>query len=133
MDFEHRYYFDSSGSTVQLNYKVELLQPIFDDVVDRSSFRPNAENVRQSVLSGSGFVEKGVFDDPNNLPSDIQVLVRSGKLDKAEIDDYIRSEADRLNGTLDKQLKDKELSDIVSKIKESTEQRTEQTVGVNQN
>lgn len=130
MNFSIRYFYVPDGSITSWSYDIELKDPIFDDVVDRSSFRPNSENVRQSVLSGSGFVEKGVFDDMQNPPSDIQVLIRSGKLDKAEIDDYARSESERLNDEIDKENKSAELKKELDKITSSVQDNTEQNIGI---
>lgn len=130
MNFSIRYFYVPDGSITSWSYDLELKDPIFDDVVDRSSFRPNSENVRQSVLSGSGFIEKGVFDDMQNPPSDIQVLIRSGKLDKAEIDDYIRSESERLNDEIDKENKSAELKKELDKITSSVQDNAEQNIGI---
>lgn len=130
MNFSIRYFYVPDGSVTSWSYDLELKDPVFDDVVDRSSFRPNSENVRQSVLSGSGFVEKGVFDDMQNPPSDIQVLIRSGKLDKAEVDDYMRAESERLNDELDKENKSAELKKELDKITSSVQDNTEQNIGV---
>lgn len=130
MNFSIRYFYVPDGSITSWSYDLELKDPVFDDVVDRSSFRPNSENVRQSVLSGSGFVEKGVFDDMQNPPSDVQVLIRSGKLDKAEIDDYVRSESERLNDEIDKENKSAELKRELDKITSSVQDNTEQNVGI---
>lgn len=130
MNFSIRYFYVPDGSITSWSYDLELKDPIFDDVVDRSSFRPNSENVRQSVLSGSGFIEKGVFDDMQNPPSDIQVLIRSGKLDKAEIDDYIRSESERLNDEIDKENKSDELKKELDKITSSVQDNAEQNIGI---
>lgn len=56
----------------------------YDDIVDTSTFIPDSENVRAASLSGAGG-KKGVYDDVENLPSDLAVRIRSGKLDRAEI------------------------------------------------
>lgn len=56
----------------------------YDDIVDTSTFIPDSENVRTASLSGAGG-KKGVYDDVENLPSDLAVRIRSGKLDRAEI------------------------------------------------
>ena len=62
-----------------------LSEPIeYDDIVDTSTFIPDSENVRTASLSGAGG-KKGVYDDVENLPSDLAVRIRSGKLDRAEI------------------------------------------------
>lgn len=68
------------------SFDFKILFPDFkyDDILDKSSFRPNSENIRQASISGAG-VKTGVYDDSDNLPSDLMVRIRSGKLDRAEI------------------------------------------------
>lgn len=65
---------------------IQLLgEPVkYDDIVDTSTFIPDFENIRTASLSGAGG-KKGVYDDVENLPSDLAVRIRSGKLDRAEI------------------------------------------------
>lgn len=66
------------------DFKIEEKKSNYDDILDKSCFRPNSENVRQASLSGAGG-KTGVYDDSDNLPSDLMVKIRSGKLDRAEI------------------------------------------------
>lgn len=56
----------------------------YDDVVDRSQFRPDSEQVRNFGLTGSGSNGQGAYDN-DNIPSDDVVRVRSGKLDRTEV------------------------------------------------
>ena len=64
---------------------LEFSEPIvYDDIVDTSTFIPDSENIRTASLSSVGG-KKGVYDDVENLPSDLAVRIRSGKLDRAEI------------------------------------------------
>ena len=80
---------NDSGLVKAIDFDLAIPEVNYDDVVDRSTFRPDSESVRQSVLSGSGFGLKGVYDDPSELPSDLEVSIRSGKLDKAEVSQII--------------------------------------------
>lgn len=57
----------------------------YDKVVDYSSFRPDREQVRAFHSTGQGSTSQPVYDDPKKMPSDLEVEIRSGKLDKAEI------------------------------------------------
>ncbi len=66
------------------DFKFEPKLIEYDDIVDTSTFIPDSENVRTASLSGAGG-KKGVYDDVENLPSDLAVRIRSGKLDRAEI------------------------------------------------
>lgn len=65
-------------------FEVEPKLIEYDDILDTSTFIPDSENVRTASLSGAGG-KKGVYDDVENLPSDLAVRIRSGKLDRAEI------------------------------------------------
>lgn len=57
----------------------------YDKVVDYGSFRPDREQVRAFHATGQGSTSQPVYDDEKNMPSDVEVEIRSGKLDKAEI------------------------------------------------
>lgn len=58
---------------------------VYDDVVDRSSFRPDSEHVRAFQLTGSGAVGSPQYDEHPEDVSQLELEIRSGKLDKAEI------------------------------------------------
>lgn len=126
-----RFFYDTAGNVVVLNFDNSVPIPKYDDVVDRSTFRPNSEAIRQSVISGSGFTSRGIFDDPNNPPSDVAVLVRSGKLDRAEVDDYLRMEESRVAKEADEAIKKSELNDKIKEIKDASFINSENKIGVN--
>lgn len=80
-----------SGYTVKrVDYPIPRIKMKFDDIVDRSTFTLEAdrENARKSMLMGQSM--KGVFDG-DSMPTDLELAIRSGKLDKAEIDDAKRA------------------------------------------
>lgn len=56
-----------------------------DDIVDDSNFVIDKESVRQARLSGGGdgAGQKGLYD--NRKISDLEIQLRDGKLDKADI------------------------------------------------
>ena len=64
--------------------------PVYDDIVDRTEFRPDAETVRGSSISSIPAM-KGVFDyedgevTADKTPSDIIMALREGRLDKADL------------------------------------------------
>lgn len=90
-----RYYFDSKGDSVAVKeFSIVLPDVKYDDIVDKSSFVPSAENVRKAVISGQGLGKKGVYD--KTRPSDFILALRSGKLDKAEVSDYIRENSSKV-------------------------------------
>lgn len=56
----------------------------YDDIVDRSSFVQDKETIRNARLNaGSTSAERGVYDKTE--PSDLEIAIRQGKLDKADI------------------------------------------------
>lgn len=64
----------------------------YDDIVDRSKFVSTAETKRGKIAGNVGAGEVGLYDyqadekiDPKNRISDIELLIRAGKLDKADI------------------------------------------------
>ena len=80
-----------NGDTVKrVYYPIPRIKMKFDDIVDRSTFTLEAdrENARKSMLMGQSM--KGVFDG-DSMPTDLELAIRSGKLDKAEIDDAKRA------------------------------------------
>ena len=74
----------------RVHYPIPRIKMKFDDIVDRSTFTLEAdrENARKSILMGQSM--KGVFDG-DSMPTDLELSIRSGKLDKAEIDDAKRA------------------------------------------
>lgn len=67
-----------------------LKSPEYDDIVDKTDFRPDAETVRGSSISSLPAM-KGVFDyedgkvTSDKTPSDIIMALREGRLDKADL------------------------------------------------
>lgn len=113
-----RYYFDSDGNSIVVNdFTVPLNDIDYDDIVDRSSFVPSAENVRKAVISGQGLGKKGVYD--KTRPSDFILALRSGKLDKAEVSDYIRENSSKVLKDADEAIENLKTSD--SKTKTTTD------------
>lgn len=67
----------------------EVLSPEYDSVVDSSSYRPDAENTRHFLLSGSGTCSTPLYDENPDSVSTTELLLRQGKLDKGEISQLI--------------------------------------------
>lgn len=65
----------------------------YDDPVDRSQFRPDSEQVRAFRLTGSGSNLSPLYDKEDNPPSDLEVQLRSGKLDKAEVSQILQAKS----------------------------------------
>lgn len=92
----------------------------YDDIVDRSTFSLDAdrEEVRRNRLIGSSSV--GSYDDTFDLPSDLEVKIRTGKLDKAELSQMQRNLKKGVKDNLDneKQEEIKEKSEKISKARQ---------------
>ena len=64
----------------------------YDDIVDKSEFRPDSETIRGLKLSvGSGVTDKGLYDYSEGKIPDVDtvtpelIALRNGKLDKADV------------------------------------------------
>lgn len=96
-----------NGDTLKrVDYPIPRIKIKFDDIVDRSTFTLEAdrENARKSMLMGQSM--KGVFDG-DSMPTDLELAIRSGKLDKAEIDDAKRAIQRDIKNDSDSVKKDK--------------------------
>lgn len=94
------------------DFKKEFPDIEYDDILDKSSFKPDSENMRLQSLTGAGG-KVGVFD--TDIPSDLAVQIRSGKFDRAEIAQKIKEASEKLSDDVNSELSDieaKKLSDI---------------------
>lgn len=97
-----RYFFTPSGDIVRKDYQFSGNCALkYDDVVDRSTFSIDSDrdNARKAMLNGSSTV--GAFDG-DNVPTDLEVQIRSGKFDKAEISKIQRIEKQKFLESKDK-------------------------------
>lgn len=79
----------------QIDYSTSFITPKYDDIVDKSTWSPCSDSMANRVASVKGGSSgQGVYDDADNLPSDLEVRIRSGKLDKAEVDLAIKKFVD---------------------------------------
>lgn len=77
-------YYNLNGSCVEsIDYSYPLLSPVYDKVVDRSTFVPDSETTRIKAISGAGSVANPLYDKEE--PTKLEIALRSGKLDKAEV------------------------------------------------
>ena len=97
-----------------------LKSPVYDDIVDRTDFRPDAETVRGSSISSVPAM-KGVFDyedgkvTDDKRPSDIIMALREGKLDKADlpaIESQLKAEIQNEQNELQKKADEAALASI---------------------
>ena len=83
----------------------------YDDIVDKTEFRPDSENVRSARAAGGAISGGGLYDFPDGVASDSDsvtkeiIALRNGRLDKAEVQAL-------------KEQTDKALKDAVSEAKE---------------
>lgn len=89
-------YYIKDGYIKSFDFKPDLPKIKYDKIVDKSQFRQDSDNIRQFVSNGVGSSGSGTYDDPKNMPSDLEVRIRSGKLDKAEISQLQLSEIEKL-------------------------------------
>lgn len=94
--------------------------PEYDDIVDKTDFRPDAETVRGSSISSLPAM-KGVYDyedgkvTDSHRPSDIIIALREGKLDKADlpaIESQLRDEIQNENDELQRKADEAALASI---------------------
>lgn len=95
--------------------------PEYDDIVDRTDFRPDAETVRGASISSIPAM-KGVYDyeggevTDDKRPSDIIMALREGKLDKADlpaIESQLKAEIQNENNELQRKADEAALASIV--------------------
>lgn len=80
-----------NASQVSFDYSIPPVE--YDDIVDTSHFRLSRDMKRDLVVSGNvGSGEQGLYDyqgddkiTKDNLVTDTELLLRSGKLDKADV------------------------------------------------
>lgn len=97
-----------------------LKDPKYDDIVDKTDFRPDAETVRGASISSIPAM-KGVYDyedgkvTEDKRPSDIIIALREGRLDKADlpaIESQLREEIQNENNELQRKADEAALASI---------------------
>lgn len=97
----------SDGQKIFSSFNFKKVDKIkYDDIVDRSQFRPDSEQTRNLALAGAGSSGQGMYDN-DNLPDDDVVRVRSGKLDRTEVAQLIRQKAEQFDNENVKEIADK--------------------------
>ncbi len=90
----------------------------YDDIVDKSEFRPDRETIRGLKLSaGAGVTNKGMFDYPEGVVPDDDtvtpeiVALRNGKLDKADVQKLSQEADEALKESISNADKEKALAE----------------------
>nr|DAH73128.1 MAG TPA: hypothetical protein [Microviridae sp.] len=110
----------ASISRVGFSAWKSLPPPVYDDIVDKTDFRPDAETVRGASISSLPAM-KGVYDyedgevSDSKRPSDIIMALREGKLDKADlpaIESQLKEEIQNENDKLQQKADEAALASI---------------------
>lgn len=112
--------FYSSISRAGLSSWKPFPGPVYDDIVDKTDFRPDAETVRGASISSVPAM-KGIYDyedgkiTDDKRPSDIIMALREGRLDKADlpaIESQLRKEIQDENDELQRKADEAALASI---------------------
>lgn len=123
-----QYSLSPEGFSSEIPFVKTSVLVTYDEVVDKSQFRPDSEQVRMFHLTGSGSNINPVYDDPDNMPTDLEVRIRSGKLDKAEITQLQYSKEEQLKKSAS-DLKKEKLQSDKEKIAEARQDFLDKSTG----
>lgn len=113
----------------QIDFLTSSITPEYDDIVDRSTWSPCSDSMANRVaMVKGGSSGQGVYDDADNLPTDLEVRIRSGKLDKAEVDLAIKQFIDDSKKEFDEKKK-AELTEQAKNIAEARQAYLDNAVG----
>lgn len=113
----------------QVDFSTSFSTPEYDDIVDKSTWSPCSDSMANRVASVKGGSSgQGVYDDADNLPSDLEVRIRSGKLDKAEVDLAIKQFVDDAKKEADEKKKSEDTANA-QKIADARQAYLDNAVG----
>ena len=113
----------------QVDFSTSFVTPKYDDIVDASTWSPSSDAMANRVASVKGGASgQGVYDDADNLPSDLEVRIRSGKLDKAEVDLAIKKFVDDAKKEADEKKKADDMANA-QKIADARQTYLDNAVG----
>lgn len=108
----------------------------YDDIVDDSDFKPTAERIRDNDFRGgaSGATDEGLYDYDANKSitekvSDVELLLRNGKLDKADVQ-KISESLDEVLGEQAKKTREKQIIDAEMKAQKNRTKALDEALGV---
>lgn len=130
----------NSDKSVKLNKLISVFyswnnQPVlpiptikYDDIVDDSDFKPSAERIRDNEFRSNGVAVDAsnlLYDYEEGKPikekvSDIQLALRTGKLDKADVQKL----NELLTKKMDKNVQDKKDSDLLKSEEQASKNRS---------
>lgn len=100
----------------------------YDDIVDKSSYRQDSENIRNFISNGSGSSGEPLYDDPDNMPTNLEVSLRSGKFDKGEVSQMIMKKEKEVDQAKDNDIKKAE-NDKLEKINKARQEYLDKKTG----
>lgn len=108
-------------------------------IVDDTHFRTTSEIKRDMIASGNiGAGEKGLFDydsevkiTPDNIISDVELALRNGRLDKADVQ-VLRDHFDNLSLESQKESVEKAVLDKAEKASKNRTAKIDEMLDVNQ-
>lgn len=113
----------------QVDFSTSFVTPNYDDIVDKSTWSPSSDKMANRVASVKGGASgQGVYDDADNLPSDLEVRIRSGKLDKAEVDLAIKQFVDDAKKQADEKKKSEDMANA-QKIADARQEYLDNAIG----
>lgn len=126
----HRFSFkNDTQSSIMIDFELPHNGNIvYDNVVDDSQFRPDSEQVRAFQLTGSGSSGNPQYDDNPDAVTDLEVQIRSGKLDKAEISQLMQKKEKDLKESTDN-LKSEKLKKEIEKENKARQDYLDKATG----
>lgn len=113
----------------QVDFSTSFVTPKYDDIVDKSTWSPCSDSMANRAASVKGGSSgQGVYDDADNLPSDLEVRIRSGKLDKTEVDLAIKKFVDDAKKESDEKKKSEDTANA-QKIADARQAYLDNAVG----
>lgn len=130
------------NSLIPLRYKDSFISPVdinYDKVVDTTDFKRSQDTERNALLTGDtgGSVQSGVYDfedgnkvDMAKFPSDTILALRSGRVDKADVDTILRAQKENAENEVSDSLSAKQKEDI-QKINAARQKFMDNEIGFN--
>lgn len=79
-----QYILNSDGTSKETNEKITKEKIEYDNIVDRTHYVTNKETIRQTkITSDTSEGQTPIYDD--HEPTQLEIALRSGKLDKADV------------------------------------------------
>lgn len=122
-----------------LEYDLSVPKVEYDDIVDTSNFKLSSEKIRDKIATGNvGAGEQGLYDfkvdekvTPENCPTDVEIALRNGKLDKADIQKLQEVYSDKAKDDVETE-RTKSALEAERKASKNRDKAVDDILGVNQ-